>query len=159
MTEELVTFETAKLAREKGFDEVCDNVWMLTESGHRALDRIQPTKIMDSCMDLFRKYLNRPDDLFSQMNSMKALPIYNSRLAPHLFTRPTQDLLERWLREKHRLLPGQFVVQQEGKVVGFRACVVKMDAVDVTDQLSNTEYTSMELAREAALSHALKLLP
>jgi hypothetical protein len=75
------------------------------------------------------------------------------------YWRPTQDLLERWLREVHGLMPGQAPAMQGNKIVGFRAAVIPMNNVDVNQRLDATEYKTFELAREAAIVHALKLLP
>lgn len=100
MTEELVTLETAMLAKEKGFDE-------------------------------------------------------------DLIARPTQDLLERWLREVHHLWLeiDTFIIGDNWKT-GFIFHRVQRINSNLEDGPEiRDSYETYELAREAALQHALKLLP
>lgn len=111
MTEELVTLETAMLAKEKGFDEPCRHGY---DDDH---------SISCKC--------------------------------------PTQDLLERWLRERHGYRPVAMWFRGEDASVrwGYE--------ISIINQIEHLHYTAPEddgfatheLAREAALQHALKLLP
>lgn len=68
MKDEFITFETAKLAKEKGFDEYCK--YHFDQEGARFNNNMNPTKNSEwnNCM-----------------------------------TQPTQSLLQRWLREQHKI--------------------------------------------------------
>lgn len=76
MTEELISFETAKLAKEKGFDEICYYLYDLEEESIGAFENGK-----------FHK------------NSKINLPIRSEDIV----TAPTQSLLQKWLREEHRI--------------------------------------------------------
>lgn len=91
MTEELVSLATSLLAKEKGFDEVCSNVWHYWgESWHEGRDIFAHSPDKPLPLEIKAMY----DDL------LKYSPTKNSTLPPHIIARPTQDLLERWLREE-----------------------------------------------------------
>lgn len=82
MREELVTFQVAKLAKEKGFDEPC----------------------IDTYKDvvLYRHKSKRHNSSFNQQ--WEEEPIKNSAMSNAKIPRysaPTQSLLQRWLREVH----------------------------------------------------------
>jgi len=158
MTEELVTFETAKLAKEKGFDEECHHSWEWYVVADRPYGPVahQYTHIdiREFGEETFRMFKERPD-LYEKVCG----PHRNSDLPSILYARPTQALLERWLREKHGIMAGIFVVERMGKIIGFRRCVIQMDKVDRNAALPRNEYETVEVALEAALQEALKLLP
>jgi len=80
-------------------------------------------------------------------------PCKNSNLPPEIIARPTQDLLERWLREMHKMVIG---ISQDH--VGAKWKAFFRDA-PLTYSNIDGEYDIFELAREAALNHALNLLP
>ncbi len=102
MTEELVTFETAKLAKEKGFDEECMNYWewYLFHPPMEPLAHGRPlVDFREISKDMWEKSQIRPGLYNSVYHPMK-----NSNVPPFFYARPTQDLLERWIREVHRIL-------------------------------------------------------
>lgn len=151
MTEELVTFETAKLAREKGFDEVCRDVW------HNWNGEWLTSK------DLFAPNPHNflpfeVKKIYEELTHYK--PTKNSTLPPNIIVRPTQDLLERWLREMHN-----YYMQVETGIGGYNYLAIegKTGAVlyDSSMRFSGDVlyFDTYELAREAALLHALNLLP
>jgi hypothetical protein len=73
MQEQLISFKTAKLAKEKGFDENCAEGFSFencTKTG----------------------YFNVEGGLFC-----------NSELAIHQYTAPTQSLLQKWLRDIYNI--------------------------------------------------------
>jgi len=73
MEEELISFETAKLAKEKGFDWECELVY-------NELDAITTDFIIDAFNKIiFEKY------------------------APLIYLAPTQCQLQKWLRIKHKI--------------------------------------------------------
>lgn len=71
MKEQLITFETAKLAKEKGFDEPCK--WHYTQNNS-----------------------SKPAQLFAVEYEPECLNTWNGR-----YSAPTQSLLQKWLREVH----------------------------------------------------------
>ena len=73
MTDQLINFETAKLAKEKGFDEVC---YYLHHPEYGIVDNSKYHK---------NSKLNIGDDKTEYV------------------TAPTQSLLQKWLRESHNL--------------------------------------------------------
>jgi hypothetical protein len=79
MYNEEVLFETSKLAKEKGFDEQCDDCY--DGNGH----------------SYSNGWCERVDDHFEDTFSNSEL----ESVSLHYYTKPTQSLLERWLREKH----------------------------------------------------------
>jgi hypothetical protein len=73
MKEQLILFGTAKLAKEKRFDCKVGNFFKLTTISHPLIE--------DTC-------------LLQNINSLSDVP---------LFSRPTQSLLQKWLREVHNI--------------------------------------------------------
>jgi hypothetical protein len=80
MKEQLVTFKTAKLAKEKGFDIPCENFY--TEY----LD--------DDVTDLFNYEEQRGSGFAELYRNDKEFK----------YSAPTQSLLQKWLREIHNLI-------------------------------------------------------
>ena len=69
MEEQLISFETAKLAKEKGFDlEVRDSYW------------------------------ERGNDVIEERNNHANVNMLDSH-----YSAPTQSLLQKWLREEHKI--------------------------------------------------------
>lgn len=69
MEDQLISFETAKLAKEKGFDEWCANGY----------------------------------NIHSTVDKHKLQEIKNKNSGVMYISAPTQSLLQRWLREKHKI--------------------------------------------------------
>jgi hypothetical protein len=80
MQEQIISFETAKLAKEKGFDWECNHSW-----DDRSLDKIDKTNelVKHSKYKAFNT-----DDMCDQLM---------------LYSAPTQSILQKWLREVHGL--------------------------------------------------------
>lgn len=76
MKEQLITFETAKLAKEKGFNEMCNYAHSEDDKG-----------IIDK--DKNHKYLFRNDSMSDEVSGY--------------ISAPTQSLLQKWLREKYNI--------------------------------------------------------
>lgn len=104
MTEQLVTFETARLARAKGFDEVCRNIWLDGPQGPTAVDAPADTELIGGFMSLAIKYKDQWPIFIARLSDM-GVPklLQNSKLHKDTYARPTQDLLARWLREKQAI--------------------------------------------------------
>ncbi len=73
MKEQLITFETAKLAKEKGFDELTLNLYVVDPD-------VRTVKANNN----------------GRTNSN-----YIERKDYKVYSRPTQSLLQKWLRDKH----------------------------------------------------------
>lgn len=74
MNEQLISFETAKLTKEKGFNwEVVNYIKLSTISNPLIEDECKPQNI-------------------------------NSLQCNTIFSRPTQSLLQKWLRDKHKII-------------------------------------------------------
>ena len=85
MKEELISFETAKLAKEKGFDEMVYAYY--TQSINNSFKKIHGKL-----------------KLFTTFEDNEALKLRkNLRGQPHIVLAPTQSLLQKWLREEHDL--------------------------------------------------------
>lgn len=123
MEEQLISFETAKLAKEKGFDGYC--------------------------YDCFNSYgcLNSNGWCEYIQDNDTILPFKSSALKKEDFLRPTQSLLQKWLREEHNI--NVYCVPTE---------------IDETKWYNNIAssykvYTgTYEEALEKALYHMLKLI-
>ena len=94
MKEELISFETAKLARVCGFN-------ISTEEIYDINGKILYTHPCESFYGL--NYLENKDSEFLDNNFPKTLN-YNSK-TEHIIIcfAPTQSLLQRWLREEHNI--------------------------------------------------------
>lgn len=77
------------------------------------------------------------------------------------FWLPTQDLLERWLREKHNLVLqiGTFIIGDNWKTGYIFYRVERINAASDRGPEVQSQFETYEFAREAALYHALTLLP
>jgi len=120
MKDELITLETAKLAKEKGFNEPSQNHFR--SSGEEFKENFSP----------FTKNTEWQSDSIS---------------------RPTQSLLQRWLREVHNIIVYVAPLIPDCKEWGY--CVYHID----TNYEKNTLFSNTyEEALELALQEALKLI-
>lgn len=118
MQEELISYITAKLAKEKGFDVPVD------------------TYLTEKNKDVNRKL------------KMRA-PLYNFNQLDNIFSRPTQSLLQRWLREVHNIDVYCIPWVYENKTVYDFFINYKGES---------RAYSSYEEALEVGLQEALKLI-
>lgn len=104
MKEQLISFETAKLAKEKGFDESCTNMWYYNPkykddpelhpgtTSHRKFVNCSENYMGCNTSDYeestitIKDLLKKPSDYPAEKN---------------LYPAPTQSLLQKWLREEH----------------------------------------------------------
>ena len=119
MEETLIEYETAVLAKEKGFDIECKNAFYITGG-------------------------NSTDD---------PLVIQTYKDEPDFYFRPTQSLLQKWLRDKHGIDAEAFVflahISAFEKVKKYGA-MVDHEHIDTKD--------TYEEALEAGLKQALTLI-
>ena len=85
MKEECISFETAKLAKEKGFDIKCSSHWSTYDND-----------------GLLNNFLSIEDGISRNYNNYKYPYITNKK--EELFSAPTQTLLQRWLRETKNII-------------------------------------------------------
>lgn len=121
MQEELITFETAKLAKEKGF--------------------VNYTPI---------KY-----DLQGEDESCDTNEFYHLVLKANHYAKPTQSLLQKWLREVHNIYVEPFVLT-DTKDLSFTCSIAKGTKLIDANQID--EYDTYEEALEVGLQEALKLI-
>lgn len=141
MEDQFVTKETAKLAKEKGFDEGC----------LKSITRIESNNYEFINTNIKSKSLNWLDHLTHNSKS-KEVQV------------PTQSLLQRWLREKHRIDITVLTEWKEGirfYRVGF-SYVSKENKIEIwfsreeDERLKN--YGAFESALEEGLKEGLKLI-
>lgn len=149
MTDELVTFETAKLAKEKGFDEECMSYWEWYKSDPpmQPLAHARPlVDFREVSKDMWQKAQLRPGLYNSIYHPMK-----NSNVPPFLYARPTQSLLKRWLRERHGLNVNTYPELDRWQVnvysFGEKECMYHSNSFG---------YDSYEMGDEIGILEALK---
>lgn len=134
MREELITFETAKLAKEKGFNVSCRNFYR--DNGE--------------LLGLDQKSLGGVKGMHN-----------NSRL--NCNTAPTQSLLQRWLREERKIIIEPFVVD-DWNVWGVKVLAEDMmspfylvyDTFDDADEDSTDSDFDFKKSFEDALEFGLQ---
>lgn len=93
MTEELVTLDTAKLLKEKGFNErtlfAYKNNRYLYQDPNRIESSYNSLPVIELCENYFACESNEP--------------CYKCRLAVYLISAPTQSIVQKWLRENKNL--------------------------------------------------------
>lgn len=95
ISEDYVSFETAKLLKEKGFDEKCSFVWMLDKANNPE-DTDGVYKVASPCfMEGGNYVLNEDID--------RALEYYDEYYHKDAFLCPTLQMAMKWLREVHNI--------------------------------------------------------
>lgn len=147
MKEQLINFETAKLAKEKGFNEKC-KFHHYSVAISRAQKRAFPFKESE----LLETYMRDRS---------------NSELSNKRYSAPTQSLLQKWLREVHNIHV-EIYSWYTGTFYAFNLFKGKdsTNLVDIDWSESNTYHKergtssvySYEEALEKGLQSALKLI-
>lgn len=135
MKEQLITFDTAKLAKEKGFWLPC----------YKCYDNSQFLQDTSNDEDVVFKY------------DYRTLPSKDKYLAP------TQSLLQKWLREKHNIYAREELVSSElGSKEIFAPSITTefrdWDNENYCNYSFNNYYELPEEAIEKGLQEALKLI-
>jgi hypothetical protein len=140
MKEEFILFDTAKLAKEKGFNLVIQKFFL--HKGVKDVDlKKHPTPKLNSADNELR---------YSNWNN-KA-----SRTSA-----PTQSLLKKWLRKKHKICVSSDLWDYLGKekLPTWQYNIIKIDAdSDYIKSHKPKKGTSYEEALEKGLQEALKLI-
>ena len=130
MEDTRVTFETAKLAKEKGFDALC--------------------------YDAF----NSKGNLYSNgwceyiYDNKVEIPFGSGVLESQDILAPTQSLLAKWLREEHNII---VLVDYEG-IDGYYYKFYSYKEGNKNYDASDKNYNTYEEALEAGIQEALKLI-
>ncbi len=128
ISEQIVTFETAKLAKEKGFNAMVYNCY--NSNGNLYSDG-------------YCEYIDdRPSSL--------GMPFENDDLRSEGILSPTQALLQKWLREKYKIHITIFSSSQESWM--FRVTELHQD---LTEGSYGEDFETFEDALEAALEKGL----
>ncbi len=157
MQEKLIKFETAKLAQEKGFNIPCSIVFDLQNNNEvidfreqEALNFIKDceTGFRTKALNYFKEDYNRKDD---------------NKDFGYFITRPTQSLLQKWLREVHNIhIQIEINSNEEYRVTVFQIIKKFKDTFNRAEfnknQFSQHKFKSYEEALEVGLLEALKLI-
>ncbi len=136
MKEQLITFETAKLAKEKGFDDRNSSQYIQYDYGENGWKE-----------NSYQEY----DDLDFNIGIGDKIRI----------SRPTQSLLQKWLREVHNIIviPTIFDVGfLERNKFCYQAVIYNKTDSDEDKFVTSDEYKTFEQALEKGLYTALKLI-
>jgi hypothetical protein len=145
--EELVSYKVAKLAKEKGFN------WNVLDTFD---DKENPVSRYNVDVDGLDSYINTGDENYVK----EVFELNNSQMQSGFVARPTQSLLQKWLREEHKI---SIIIDD---------CFIKHDFIDETklvfdytlSSLGKQNYkfsktfNSYEEALESGLKKALKML-
>lgn len=141
MKEQLVKFETAKLAKEKEFD--LETLRFYTK----------PNSKMFGLDEKGRSYSikNTPKKLY-KCGEHAALNIQS------VYPAPTQSLLQRWLRETHNLHIALNIGLPHKNTIMFYSNVIIFGTVTHKSKFKSNFYKTYEEALEIGLQEALKLI-
>ena len=128
MQEQLISFETAKLAKEKGFNIPVIYVF----------DDIDGT--------LTASYVKNVFDLLN----------YNTSI--HKCSRPAQSLLQKWLREKYNIYVSVYIMETSEGLIYFDFGIKQIINWLVDKSIKPNNFKTYEKALEEGLQQALKLI-
>jgi hypothetical protein len=141
MEDQIITFETAKLAKEKGFDERFFKAYM-----NNTL-----------CCEFIDKGAYRNSDLNTE---------WIKEHYKHKYSAPTQSLLQKWLREKHKIVVSPDIYNTEKFKIYWAVGIVFIETLEqecfAEESKANFQlgdmFKSYEEALEKGLYEALKLI-
>ena len=149
MNEQLISFETAKLAKEKRFSEYGDYFYTeedglcLIDSDGEILniydENLKQVDYRYDCNGNFW-YKDHDNDLFESYIPIK-------------YIAPTQSLLQKWLREKHNIIVWVSYIKESA--YPYMGCIVDLKQVN---KLTSGFRETYEEALENGLLKALKLI-
>lgn len=154
MEEKLISFETAKLAKKKGFN-------IPSHSYYFEDKEFKEFEINDTYGYYGDEYTVNRDEFYEDWNSKwrttkegnRCLGCNSNPKYLETFSAPTQSLLQKWLRETYKII---VIIELRDKYE------VKIHWVDITSGNYNVDrgdtYTTYEQALEEGLYEALKLI-
>lgn len=131
MTDKLISFETAKLAKEKKFDWEVSNAFVIKH-----------------------KKVSEEDSYYYNHNGSLNLNPLKDNLISEIISRPTQSLLQKWLREKPSMYVYVIPINTKRPSGNYEINVYKNNERYFFDYGFNT----YEEALEKGLQEALKLI-
>ena len=139
MQEQLITFETAKLAKEKGFDFRCEKAYF--ETLKHALETSRDGEIT---------FPYKPPRILKRN--------YGDEFTIFIAEAPTQSLLQKWLREKHEIYVSPRESYSFDNTLEY-VCTVNGTYVNhnIKDKPIN-RFDTYEQALEVGLQEGLKLI-
>lgn len=136
MKDELISFETAKLAKEKGFDIQVLDFWTKGKKPYIS----QGLEYMSEC--------------YTKSNWNNGQGSYPTHAKDVECSAPTQSLLQRWLREVHNI---EVISFRSGE--GYSTEYDYSEIFKICKSSLYVKYKTYEQALEVGLQEALKLLP
>lgn len=147
MEDELVTFETAKLAKEKGFDIPIFNYYNIDGVAHDGYIHLNIANDGDGYFDIM-------DNDIQLLNFNENISFGEYECFGVVCSAPTQSFLQRWLREKYNIhVHVRYVVDED--INKYRVNV--MLHTGTTEEYCEIYFTYEE-ALEIGLQEALKLI-
>lgn len=165
MKEELIKFETAVLAKEKGFDEKCNYYFHnQPEFGSKDLLKYPKVKSFGSGAIYNSSYGFSSYEIFyynnTDIENRKAKKQTNKdKRFYELCTAPTQSLLQRWLREVYKIhvsLDNVNVPEKEKWI--YEINKLPCGVLVLWNKETSPTFDSYEEALESGLYEALKLV-
>jgi hypothetical protein len=138
MKEQLITLDTAKLAKEKGFDANCENYWVETLEHTLHIPR--------SGEEVFPAHAPRV---------LSFTPTEKFHITHGLA--PTQSLLQKWLREIHNIDVSAHIIRLDDRLNAFIYYPTILTPKKGTSW-ENIWESNYEEALEKGLQEALKLI-
>jgi len=133
MKEQLIEFETAKLAKEKGFD------WEV--------------------LNHYNNELFYNDEFVNNKGYLFEDDVKNSELEPFEYSAPTQSLLQKWLRDEHDCLVEITTAgKDEHYVKVLLPDIMSPYFEPEQESIGDVDFETYEQALEAGLIEALKLI-
>lgn len=139
MREELVSFKVAKLAKEKGFNEKSQYYYVLDFGSFQRITT--PLK--------FKTPLENE-------NIYQSCKLAGSQ--PHLALAPTQSLLQKWLREVHKINVESNYLPNIQKYSCLYIPMTGKTSIKDINYVSKIRFNTYEEALELGLQGALKLI-
>jgi hypothetical protein len=137
MQEELVSFETAKLAKEKGFDLKVDSIYSEYSNNSIIIDNSHLKK-------------------YNKFSKTEYIENKNWNKSNKFTSAPTQSLLQKWLREVYNthLMVEPFYNEQKVLVYGLDLITERIEEETIVEK----GFKTYEEALEVGLQEALKLI-
>ena len=142
MQEQLVSFETAKLAEEKGFVDIIGTFRGKSYYTHKG-------ELNGNVIDSIKEYSELRKSGMSAVDVNK-----NNKFNP--ISAPTQSLLQKWLREKHNInvIP---TMSRFSHTYGYKIFYIEDEKTELIDS-QYIKNNSFEKALEIGLQEGLKLI-
>ena len=155
--ERLISFETAKLAKEKGFVLPCHSYYF--EDGEFKENELTGTNGYygeEYCFSLEEFDENWNDNGVTKKNGDRCFGCSGNKDYFKTFSAPTQSLLQKWLREIHGIQV--YVYSSTIRLGKYSDYVIHINEKSLNDA-RDEEYQIYEDAFEVGLREALKIIP